>query len=191
MMTALVNLHDMIFEALERSLSGLLPLLARLIFAAVLLMYFWNSGLTKLGDGLFGFLQPSTGAYAQIFPRQFEAAGYDAGQLSILHWLVVVAGTWAEFILPLLIVIGLATRLAALGMIGFIVVQSLTDLYGHGGIAHPETLGSWFDRVPDAAILDQRAFWVFLLLVLVIKGAGVLSLDWMLSREVLGRPKEA
>ncbi|MGY3439430.1 MULTISPECIES: DoxX family protein [unclassified Marinovum] len=185
-MTALVNLHDMIFDAVERGLSGLLPLLARFIFAAVLLVYFWNSGLTKLGDGLFGFLNPSTGAYAQIFPKQFEAVTYNVSQLSVFHWLVVVAGTWAEFILPLLIVIGLATRLAALGMIGFIAVQSLTDLYGHGGIAHPETLGAWFDRVPDAVILDQRLFWVFVLVVLVIKGAGALSLDRVLRRAVMG-----
>lgn len=190
-MTRLVNLHDMIFEAVERSFSGLLPLLARFTFAAVLLVYFWNSGVTKLGDGVLGFLQPSTGAYAQIFPRAMEAVTYDVSQLSVFHWLVVVAGTWAEFILPLLIVIGLATRLAALGMIGFVVLQSLTDLYGHGGIQHAETLGAWFDRVPDAVILDQRAFWVFVLSVLVVKGAGVLSLDWILSREVMGHPKTA
>ena len=185
-MTALVTLHNMIFDAVERGLSGLLPLLARFIFAAVLLVYFWNSGLTKLGDGVFGFLSPSNGAYAQIFPKQLEAVTYDASQLSVFHWLVVVAGTWAEFILPLLIVIGLATRLAALAMIGFITVQSLTDLYGHGGIAHPETLGAWFDRVPDAVILDQRLFWVFVLVVLVVKGAGALSLDRVLGRAVMG-----
>ncbi|MCJ7874904.1 DoxX family protein [Marinovum sp. 2_MG-2023] len=189
-MTALVNLHDMIFDAIERGLSGLLPLLARFVFAAVLLLYFWNSGVTKLGDGLFGFLVPSTGAYAQIFPKAFEAVGYDSSQLGVFHWLVVVAGTWAEFILPLMIVLGLATRLAALGMIGFIAVQSLTDLYGHGGIEHAATLGAWFDRMPDGVILDQRAFWVFLLVVLVVKGAGALSLDRVLSRTVLGRVED-
>lgn len=190
-MTALVQLHNMIFDAVERGLSGVLPLLARFVFAAVLLMYFWNSGLTKLGDGFLGFLQPSVGAYAQIFPKAMEAVTYDTSQLSVFHWVVVVAGTWAEFILPLLIVIGLATRLAALGMIGFVVVQSLTDLYGHGGIEHAETLGAWFDRIPDATILDQRAFWVFTLSVLVIKGAGALSLDRVLSRQVMGDPVTA
>lgn len=186
MMTSLVNLHNMIFDAVERGLSGLLPLLARLLFAAILFMYYWNSGLTKLGDGIFGFLQPSVGAYAQIFPKAMEAVTYDTSQLSVFHWLVVVAGTWAEFILPILIVIGLFTRLAALGMIGFIVMQSLTDLFGHGGIEHATTLGAWFDRFPDSAILDQRAFWVFILTVLVIKGAGALSLDRILGRQVMG-----
>ena len=62
------------------------------------------------------------------------------------------------------------------------VVQSLTDLYGHGGIAHEGTLGAWFDRMPDALILDQRAFWVMCLLILVFNGAGVLSIDRGLFR---------
>lgn len=155
----------------------LLTSLARFIFAATLLLYFWVSGLTKLGDGIFGLFQPSVGAYAQIFPRAMEAIGYDTSQLTTFHWAVVVAGTWAEFILPALIVVGLLTRLSALGMIGFIVVQSLTDLIGHGGAQHPETFGGWFDRFPDSVIMDQRAFWIFLLLVLVVKGAGPLSLD--------------
>lgn len=159
-----------------------LPLLARFVFAAVLLVYYWNSGLTKLGDGVFGFLTPSAGAYVQIFPKAMEAAGYDTAQLTLFHWAVVTGGTIAEFLLPALIVIGLLTRISALGMIGFVVVQSLTDLYGHGGIAHDGTLGAWFDRMPDALILDQRAFWVMALAVLVFKGAGALSADRLLFR---------
>ncbi|MEC3859931.1 DoxX family protein [Mesobacterium sp. TK19101] len=162
----------------------LLPLLARFAFAATLLVYFWASAGTKIGRGLFGFVMPSSGAYAQIFPKQFEAVGYDPSQLGVFHWLVAVAGTWAEFVLPLLIVLGLMTRLAALGMIGFVTVQSLTDLYGHGGIAHAATLGAWFDRMPDAVILDQRLFWVFALTVLVVKGAGALSFDRVLARRI-------
>ena len=116
-----------------------------------------------------GLFQPSVGAYAQIFPKAMEAVTYDVTQLSIFHWAVVVAGTWAEFILPALIVIGLLTRLSALGMIGFIIVQSLTDLIGHGGLEHTETFGAWFDRFRVSGILDQRSFWIFMLLVLVLK----------------------
>ncbi|MBS0126129.1 DoxX family protein [Thetidibacter halocola] len=179
-MAPLFALHDRLFATVERLGDGVLPLLARLVFAGTLLVYFWASAMTKLGDGLFGLLRPSTGAYAQIFPKAMEAVTYDVSQLGWGHWAIVVAGTWAEFLLPLLIVIGLATRLAALGMIGFVVVQSLTDLFGHGGIAHAETLGAWFDRVPDAAILDQRALWCLLLVIVVVKGAGVVSLDAVL-----------
>ena len=190
-MTRLIPLHHRATSRLEPLTEGLLPLLARLTFAATLVGYFWASARTKLGDGLLGFLSPSTGAYAQIWPRQFEAVGYDASQLGVLHWAVTVAGTWAELLLPLLIVLGLATRLAALGMIGFVSVQSLTDLYGHGGIAHPETLGEWFDRIPDAPILDQRMFWMLLLITLVLKGGGWLALDRLVARRLAPPPQPA
>lgn len=190
-MSRLIDLYSAIALRLDRAGDWLLPTLARFLFAAVLLRYFWASGITKLGDGVFGFLSPSLGAYAQIFPRAMEAAGYDVSQLGLFHWAVVVAGTWAEFLLPLLIVLGLFTRLAALGMMGFIVVQSLTDLYGHGGIAHVKTLGAWFDRIPDGVILDQRALWMLLLAVPLMKGAGLLSLDGVLSRRVAGTPATA
>lgn len=180
-MNSLISYHNSLASTLERQSGWLLPSLVRLVFAGVLLIYFWNSALTKIGSGALGPLQPSLGAYAQIFPRQMEAVGYDVSQLGPFHWLVVTAGTLAEFLLPLLIVIGLFTRLAAIGMIGFTVVQSLTDIYGHG--ADAATVGGWFDRPSDALILDQRAFWVLLLLVLVIKGAGPLSVDRLLSRQ--------
>jgi putative oxidoreductase len=160
----------------------ILSTIARVLFAALFLMYFWVSGLTKLGDGVFGLFSPSVGAYAQIFPRAMEAAGYDASQLTLFHTLVVLAGTWAEFILPLMIVVGLLTRLAALGMIGFVIMQTLTDLYGHGAISEAGTVGAWFDKTPDSVIFDQRALWVFLLVTLVVKGAGPLSLDRVLLR---------
>ena len=133
--------------------------------------------MTKLGDGVFGIFNPSLGAYAQIFPRAMEAAGYDITQLTMYHWAVVTLGTVAEFILPALIIIGLFTRLASLGMIGFIVVQSLTDLNGHGRWGDGLVLGAWFDAPSNSLIMDQRSLWVFLLLLLVIKGAGPLSFD--------------
>lgn len=176
-MSQLITTYHGLLARLDRTAPVVLPTLARLVFSAVTLVYFWRSAVSKLGDGFWGFLSPSSGGYVQIFPKAMEAASYNTGELGVFHWAVVVAGTWAEFILPALILIGLLTRPAALGMIGFIVVQSLTDLYGHGGIEHAATLGAWFDRLPDGVIMDQRAFWVLALLVLVFKGAGPLSLD--------------
>jgi putative oxidoreductase len=175
-MSALMSLYRSFAALLARASDEALPLLARFAFAAVLFGYFWASGLTKIGDSL---LSPSVGAYAQIFPRVFEAAGYDADQMASWQTAVVLAGTLAEFLLPILIVIGLFTRLAALGMVGFILVQSLTDMFGHG--AGPETVGAWFDKISDAAIFDQRALWVLLLAILIGKGAGFLSVDRLLT----------
>lgn len=169
-----MTLSARLAAALDRHSDWILPTLARLVFAAVLLGYFWASALTKF-DGPF---TPSMGAYAQIFPRAFEAVGYDASQLGAWHWLVVMAGGFAEFILPALIVLGLLTRLAALGMIGFVVVQSLTDIWGHGAAA-----GALFDRAPDAVILDQRTLWLVLFALLLCKGAGPFSADRYLGVE--------
>ncbi|SMY09473.1 DoxX family membrane protein [Flavimaricola marinus] len=169
-------------DSLNRRAAFVLPTLARLTFAAVLLQYFWASAVTKLGDGVLGIFRPSVNAYAQIYPRALEAAGYDASQLGLFPWAVVVGGTIAEFVLPLLIVLGLLTRLAALGMIGFVVVQSLTDIIGHA--ADPVTIGAWFDRLSGSLIMDQRTLWVMVLLILVMRGAGPLSFDRILFRNV-------
>jgi len=169
----MIRLCNRLAAFAARQSGWLLPTGARLVFAAVLLGYFWASALTKL-DGPF---TPTIGAYAQIFPKAFAAVGYDPTQLGLWHWLVALAGAWAELALPALIVLGLLARLAALGMAGFVVVQSLTDILGHA--ASP---GAWFDRAPDALILDQRAFWLLLLVVLVCKGAGPISADRFLGR---------
>ncbi len=180
-MNALISLHNRIFAALEAQLAPILiPTLARFVFAATLMVYYWNAGMTKLGDGFFGFINLSFGAYTQITPRIFDAVGYDPSALGLFPKLIAVAGTWAEFILPALILVGLFTRLAALGMIGVVFVQSYVDIVGHH--ADATTIGSWFDRISDSAILDQRAFWVFLLAVIVLRGAGPISVDALLGR---------
>ncbi len=176
-MTRLLHTYNDAATRMEQLLTPLLPVLARLVFAGVLVGYFWTSAITKLGPGPLGFLFPSPNGFVQIFPRAMEAAGYDASQLGLVGHLIVVAGLIAEFVLPLLIVIGALTRLAALGMIGFVLVQSLTDIAGHGADA-----GMWFDRVSDSLIADQRAFWLLLLAILVARGAGRLSVDRVLLR---------
>jgi putative oxidoreductase len=187
-MNTLIYLHNRVFDWITANLSPLLiPSAARLTFAGVLLVYYWTSALTKLGDGPLGFLSPSVGAYAQIFPKQIEAAGYDTSALPIPYHLIATLGMWAEFTLPLLITIGLFTRLAALGMIGFIVVQSVTDIFGHDLAA--ADIGRWFDATSGALIFDQRAFWVLTLLTLAAMGAGPLSLDRMLTSMGVGLPR--
>jgi hypothetical protein len=106
-MTALVTFHDRVFDRIDAFVSGLLlPTAARFVFAAVLLFYFWRSGLTKLGDGILGFLFLDMGVYIQMFPKAFEAAGYSPGNLGLGYKLIALAGTWAEFILPLMMHMG-------------------------------------------------------------------------------------
>jgi putative oxidoreductase len=181
MLADLVDLHDRFFRNLEAALDGwFLGLFARFAFAGVLFVYFWNAALTKLGSGLLGIVQLGPGAYIQIVPGAMETAGYDPSALALHHHLIVYAGTYAEFILPALIVAGLFTRLAAIGMIGFVAVQSYVDIAFHG--ADERTIGALFDRFPDAAILDQRTLWLVPLVYLIAKGAGAISLDHLLAR---------
>lgn len=168
-------------DRLDTAAPWLIPTLARAVFILVLLVYYWNSALTKIDGSLF---TPSAGAFGQIFPAAAEAALYDVSQLSPVQRLFILAGTLAEFALPVLIAIGLLTRLAALGMIGFIVVQTVVDVTGHGS-----ALGAWLDNAP--ALIDQRTMWVFLLLVLVIRGAGPISVDALVRRGVAGRAATA
>jgi putative oxidoreductase len=175
MKDTILYLPEKAFAWLEPSTTPVMTTLARFVFVAVLFMYFINSGLTKVPDGLGSLFSPSFNAFAQIFPKGAEAVSYDITQASTFQKLVTLLGTWAEFILPVLVAIGLFTRAAAFGMIGFIIVQSLTDIVGHGADA-----GAWFDKASDAVILDQRAFWVFVLLYLIFRGAGPISVDRVL-----------
>ena len=175
-MTALLKLYDRLAASLAAGAPAIIPSLARLAFAGALLTYYWRSALTKLGDGPLGFLHPSTGAYAQIFPRQMEAVTYDIDKLTLYHWAVVEAGMLAEFLLPALIVLGLFTRPAALAMIGFLALQTATDV-----VAFQAPFGHWFDG-ETAGLIDQRGFWLLTLISLVLLGGGPLSVDRLLQK---------
>ncbi len=176
------RLYSGFFGSIERALDGWFTgFAARFTFCSVLGLYYLNSGWLKFGDGVFGFLSPGDGAYATIIPSVMDAAGYDIEAIPFFPWyLIVLAGTLAEVLLPIMIALGLFTRIAALGMIVFIVVQSYVDIVFHG--LEPKFVGTMFDRVQDAVIYDQRLLWIFVLVVLVIKGGGKLSLDYLLSR---------
>lgn len=178
----LVELNGAVFGLLSRLFGGwFLGLAARAIFSSVLLFYFWNSAATKLGSGLFGFLMPSDGAYAQILPALLEQVSYDTSQITFFPYgLIVLLGTWAEFLLPLMILLGLFTRISSLAFIVFIAVMTTVDITGH----HVEavTIGQAFDSVQNSAIADQRLLWIFPLLFLSLRGAGAVSLDWVLWR---------
>lgn len=170
-MSTLVARYQDLIDRLN-SLDWVVPTLARLTFFAVLFFYFWNSAMLKIDGSIFS---PSSGAFGQIFPKAAEAVLWDVNQMSLFQRLVIFAGTVAEFLLPVLVVIGLFTRLAALGMIGFVFVQTVVDVTGHGA-----ALGSLFDSAQG--LIDQRAMWILLFAVLVFKGAGPLSIDALFAK---------
>ena len=149
-----------------------LGLVARILFAVLLLPYYFNSALTKIDGGAL-----SAGAFAQILPPIAEQYLYDTAAIPFFPWhLIVWAGTFAELILPVLIALGLLTRLSAAGMIGFVVVQTSVDVAFHGA-----ALGSLANGLPTE-LIDQRLLWVFVLSILLFAGGGKVSLDRVLNR---------
>jgi putative oxidoreductase len=65
-------------------------------------------------------------------------------------------------------------------MIIFIAVHSYVDVAFHG--LEPKFVGAMFDQTPIALIFDQRLLWILVFSVLVIQGAGKLSLNYILNR---------
>lgn len=189
MLSKLRDRYNGFFGAIERATEGwFLGLAARLTFASVLLIYFWNSAATKIGSGLAGIFSPTVGAYAQIVPSITEHHSYNIDNIPFIPYgLIVHIGTYAEFILPALIIAGLLTRLSALGMLVFIAVMTYVDINFHSVDA--KTIGVAFDRIPDSIIADQRLLWAFLLVVLVLKGPGLISIDTLLGR-LIGRDEK-
>lgn len=183
-MHGLMRIYSAICDPLDRMAPIVLPTLARLTFLATLFWYYWNSAGTKVWDrrtdeGWVDFFTLESGVYAQMFPKAFEAVGYNDAALGFHYKIIAWLGTYGEWALPLLLVIGLLTRVAALGMIGFIVVQTWVDVTGHGA-----EFGTLFDT--GYGLADERLIWMFLLVVLVMRGAGPISVDHGLGR-ALGR----
>ncbi|MBE70559.1 MAG: hypothetical protein CMO07_07410 [Thalassospira sp.] len=171
-------MHNVIggYARLETKMDALgrrdvIGIASRGLFVLLLLPYYINSAMTKI-DG-FGL---SAGAFAQILPPIAEQYLYDTSAIPFFPWyLIVWAGTLGEFVLPILIVAGLFTRLAALGMIGFVVVQTVVDVVFHGA-----ALGGLANGLPTE-LIDHRLLWISLLVALVFAGGGKLSVDRFLS----------
>ncbi|MCF3935800.1 DoxX family protein [Acuticoccus sp. M5D2P5] len=182
-MLIILRTHDFVFRLFDRIFGRwVLGTLGRLIFAGVLLVYFLESALTKLGSGLRGLFELSPAAYAQILPKQMEAVGYDPTQLPLNDQILVYVGTYAEIILPILIVIGFLTRIASVGMIVFLAVMTYVDINGHDVAS--STIGAWFNGETASPITDIRTLWGFLLLTLVFTGPGPFSLDYFWGRRI-------
>lgn len=142
----------------ERIPYSLIAFLARFSIAAV----FWKSGQTKvegfaidLVSGTFQFGEPKLAASTLfLFRSEYrvpllpsEVAAYMA--------------TFAEHFFPVLILLGFATRLSALALIGMTLVIQLF-VY------------------PDA--YSTHGTWLALLLLLVAKGPGRVSIDHLIAR---------
>jgi len=173
----MIGLYERIFGGIERATEGwFMGLLARFVFLVVLFWFFVQSALGKIEN-------PDAGLW-QIFPKKMEEAFTDPSVIGWFEHTVVFIGAWTELILPILIVVGLLTRLASIAMIGFIFVMSYVDLTAHRPTNETALKtwesaveGGWFDKVASSQVYDDRTFWVFLLIFLIVKGPGLISVD--------------
>ena len=124
-------------------LESLALLLTRLALAGV----FWRSGRTKVEEGSLLTLSDST-----YFLVREEYAGVPLPPDLAAHM-----ATYAEHLFPLLLVVGLATRLSALALAGMTLVIQVW--------VFPE---AWW---------PVHALWLAMAMQLVTRGGGALALD--------------
>lgn len=127
----------------ERLPMSLPLLLARVGIAAV----FFRSGLTKLDNWMLT---------VQLFKDEYRVP-------LLPPEIAAYLAAFNELVLPAFILAGLATRLAALPLLGMTLVIQL--------FVYPS---SWVDH----------AMWAALLTLLIARGAGALSLDHLIRRHL-------
>ena len=147
----------------NRLLAAVPAALPLLLLRLAIAIPFWRSGLTKWD----GFLSLSSGA-RYLFTEEFrlhifgQALAYPAPLT-----MAFLAGL-GEVVLPVLLVLGLGTRFAALGILAMTVIIQLT--------------------VPDG-LVNFHLPWFAMALALVVYGGGALSADRLIGLATANRFK--
>nr|WP_149864517.1 DoxX family protein [Pacificimonas flava] len=144
-----IDASDRLKEVLASPLpEGLALLLVRIALAGI----FWRSGRTKVVEGSALSISDST-----YFLFEYEYAG-----VPVPPDLAARLATYAEHAFPLLLVIGLATRLSAFALLCMTLVIQV--------FVYPE---AWW---------STHILWVALAAILISRGSGVISVDAVLRR---------
>lgn len=157
--TAPIRALARINTLLSRIPDSLIALLGRFSIAAV----FWLSGQTKVEGLAIDLVQ---GNFQLGWPRLSDSAVFlfeNEYALPLIPpvWAATAAAV-AEHVLPVLILLGLATRLSALGLLGMTLVIQVFVYPG----AYP-----------------THGVWATVLLYLAARGPGALSIDhWLAGR---------
>jgi putative oxidoreductase len=142
------------YESATAILSAKWAEAAMLLFVRVALGgIFWRSGRTKVEEG--SLLTVSENAIFQFSDDPFNKVPLLPSEFT------ANLTTYAEHFLPIMLVLGLFTRLSALALLGMTMVIQI--------FVFPD---AWW---------QVHSLWVALALVLIIRGGGGLSLDALLS----------
>lgn len=134
----------------SRWLEGVALLFTRVALAGV----FWRSGRTKVVEGSWLEMSPTT---QYLFESEYAGVPLPAA-------LSATMATWSEHLFPILLILGLATRLSALALLGMTMVIQI--------FVYPE---AWW---------PVHSLWAAMALVLVARGAGIYSLDALIGRKM-------
>lgn len=137
----------------ERIPQSLVLLAARVAIADI----FWRSGQTKVN----GFALREETFY--LFREDYKVPLLPPDLAAYL-------ATIGEHVFPILLVIGFATRLSALGLLGMTLVIQLFVVPG-----------GW----------PEHLLWFALLLLIVARGPGAISLDHLLWNNIASMPRMA
>lgn len=143
-LTAPQGFSEQVLAALDRIPNDLIALVARLSIAAV----FWQSGQTKVN----GWMLSDNALY--LFENEYKLPLIDP-------WLAAHLAALAEHIFPILLAIGLASRLSALALLGMTLVIEI--------FVYPD---AW----------PTHGTWAACLLFIAARGPGLLSLDALIKR---------
>jgi putative oxidoreductase len=147
----------------ERIPNGFIAVVARFSIAAV----FWNSGQTKVQGFVLNIV---SGEVSLGWPRLSDSAValfQDEYKLPLIApEIAAPMAAMAEHVFPLLILIGLGTRLSALALLGMTLVIQV--------FVYPGAYAT-------------HGTWAAVLLYLMARGPGALSVDhWLARRGALG-----
>jgi len=148
-MNWILKLYDSAVRLVSnRNVENLTLLFTRVVLAGV----FWRSGRTKVDEGSWFSISDNT---RFLFQEEYNGVPLPSD-------LAAVMATVSEHLFPILLVLGLFTRLSALALLGMAMVIQI--------FVYPE---AWW---------QVHSLWVAMALVLIVRGGGTLSLDAPLWR---------
>lgn len=146
---------EQIVTRADRLLAAIPAALPLLLLRVALAIPFWRSGLTKWD----GFLNLSSGA-RYLFTEEFRLHVFGQAFAYPAPLTMAFLAGLGEVVLPVLLVLGLGTRFAALGILGMTVIIQLT--------------------VPDG-LVNFHLPWFAMAGALVVYGGGAVSVDRLIG----------
>ena len=153
------SIHSIFVEWLSRAAYVVAPPLLRVALAVP----FFKSGLTKW-DGFLSLSPAATFLFEDEFKLHIFGSAYDLPAPALL----ALFDSLAEIVLPILLIVGLATRFSA---------QCLLVMTGVIQLVVPEGWANF--HLP----------WAALAVAIIALGPGALSLDYLIKRQFVARWK--